>query len=210
MTSLARALHHVDHLKGPPSQTVAIDQIKCAALMCRQPLEDFQRKIQKFEKNLGICHSGGMLKSAARKAQWTFGLGKQDEVGRLRNYLDIHIGIINMQLIQHGFEKVDIASEERAADHKALQNSMAEYVREMKDVGGGFQAQALVVKENNSMMQTLLGMICGDISAPLKALTEVVTKVWYVHFQIQRKESRLEMISGSILIGLKCINAANL
>ena len=151
--------------------------------MCRQPLEDFHRKIQKFEKNLGVGTSSGILKDAAKKAQWAFGLGKNDEVGRLRSYLDIHIGVINMQLIQCGFEKADIASEERAADQQALKNSMDESVREVKGVRGSIQAQALVVKESNSMIRTLLDMVGGDIGAPLKALTGVITKVWYVFFR---------------------------
>ena len=148
--------------------------------MCRQPLEDFYRKIQKFEKNLGVGNSSGRLKDATRKAQWAFGLGKQAEVDRLRNYLDIHIGVINMQLIQYGFEKVDVASAERAADHQALKNSMDESVREVKGIGGDIQAQVLLVKESRTMIQTLLEMVGGDISAPLKALTGVVTKIWYV------------------------------
>ena len=151
--------------------------------MCRQPLEDFHRKIQKFEKHLGVGNSREMLKDAAKKAQWAFGLGKNDEVGRLRSYLDIHIGVINMQLVQYGFEKADIASEERAADHQALKNSMDESVREVKGVRGSIQAQALVVKESNSMVRTLLDMVGGDIGAPLKALTGVITKVWYVFFK---------------------------
>lgn len=151
--------------------------------MCRQPLEDFHRKIQKFEKNLDVGNTSGILKDAAKKAQWAFGLGKQDEVGKLRSYLNIHIGIINIQLIQYGFEKVDMALEERAADHQALKNSMDESVRKVKDVRGDIQAQALVVKESNSMIQILLDMVGGDIGAPLKALTGVVTKIWYVLFQ---------------------------
>ena len=178
----------MDHLKAGPNQALAIDHIKCAALMCRQPLEEFYRKIQKFKKNLDIGNSTGMLKDAAKKAQWAFGLGKKDEVGRLRSYLDIHIGVINMQLIQYGFEKVDIASEESAANHQALKNSMDKSVQEVKDVRGDIQAQALVVKESNSMIQTLLGMVGGDIAAPLKALTGVVTKVWYVFSKENRPE----------------------
>ena len=148
--------------------------------MCRQPLEDFHRKIQKFEKNLGPGNSSGMLRQAAKKAQWAFGLGKQAEVDRLRSYLDIHIGVINMQLIQYGFEKVDVASAERAADHQALKNSMDESVREVKGIRGDVQAQLLPVKEIKTMIQTLLDMLGGDFSAPLEALTGVVTKIWYV------------------------------
>ena len=121
-----------------------------------------------------------MLRQAAKKAQWAFGLGKQAEVDRLRSYLDIHIGVINMQLIQYGFEKVDVASAERAADHQALKNSMDESVREVKGIRGDVQAQLLPVKEIKTMIQTLLDMLGGDFSAPLEALTGVVTKIWYV------------------------------
>ncbi len=88
-----------------------------------------------------------------------------------------------MQLTQYGFEKADITSEERAADQQALKNSMDESMREVKGVRRSIEAQVLVVKESNSMIRTLLDMVGGDIGAPLKALTGVITKVWYVLFE---------------------------
>ena len=97
MCSLGRDLDHVDKLKERGNQAIAVDQIKCAALTCQYPPEDLLSKIKKHEKNLGL-ESSGMLKDAGRKIQWAF--GKRDEVNRLRDYLNIHIGTINMLLAQ--------------------------------------------------------------------------------------------------------------
>lgn len=177
MTCCVTALEHVDKLNGPPSQALAIDQIKCSALTCRYPLEDFLNKIRKFEKSLGLRQSNNKLKDAGRKAQWAFGLGKRDEVNRLRSYLAIHIDIINMQLIQQGLERLELASMERHTDHEALKCCMEESARELKDVRGDVEAQSFAIRQAVSMIQNLLGIVSGKIISPLEALTGAVSKV---------------------------------
>ena len=175
--SLARALQYVDKLDGPPRQALAIAHIKCSALTCRYPLDDFLDKMRKFDKSLGLGSSDGRLKDVGRKAQWGFGLGKKDEINRLRSYLNIHIGTINMQLTQQGFESISLEHEERQANHMALMNSMESSARQLLDVRGDVQAQSLAITETRSVIQTLLGLFSGDIAVPLRVMTEMVTKV---------------------------------
>jgi hypothetical protein len=64
LESLDRALKHVDRLQG-----VGADGVKCAALMCRYPLEDFMTKIRKYEKSIGINEDAGVVKGTVRKLQ---------------------------------------------------------------------------------------------------------------------------------------------
>lgn len=176
MRSLGRALSQVDKLKGRGDQAVAIDQIKCAALTCRYPLEEFLAKIQKYEKSLGLGKSVGKIKDAGRKMQ--YGFGKKDEANTLRSYLNIHIGTINMLLIRQCLEMLDVSSEQTDKNQEELKDKIDGSSRELREVRGNVEAQTLAVRENNSKVQKLFWMVSGDIAAPLKSLGQTVAKVW--------------------------------
>ena len=180
MISLRQALDHVDKLKGPPSQALTIDSIKLATLTCRHPLEEFQAKIVKHEKGLGLGKSEGRLKDAGHRVQWGLGGGRNSEVNRLRNYLNVHLNIINTLLLKQGLEQLDIASEQRQTNQNALEKSIKDSLQDLRDVRQNVEEQVLAVRENKTILQTLLNIVGGHIDAPLKALTGVVTKVWYV------------------------------
>jgi len=141
----------VDKLQGPPCQALAIDHIKCAALTCRQPLEDFLRKIHKFESSLGVWKSGKRLKDAARKVQWISRPGKKDE-------------------------KVEYTSRERLANHEVLIERIENPALGLQGVRGDINAQMVIVAEARSMTQMLLRIIRGDIAASIRSLAATVTK----------------------------------
>ena len=176
MGSLKRALIQVDKLKGRGDQAIAIDQIKCAALTCRYPLEEFLAKIQKYEKSLGLVNSIGKIKDAGRKVQYAF--GKKDEANTLRSYLNIHIGTINMLLLQQGLELLDVASEQTDKNQEGLRDIIEVSSRELREVRGNVEAQTLAVRENKSITQKLFWMVSGEIAAPLRSLGRTVAKVW--------------------------------
>ena len=46
LDGLQRALNGVEHLKGTPEQTPAINGIRCAALIRQYPLSEFQTKLK--------------------------------------------------------------------------------------------------------------------------------------------------------------------
>ena len=101
---LQQALHHVEYLKCSPEQGPAITSIKVAALACQYPLEQFENKLNKF-KILGTERPSQLsrvekLNLWRRKLQWGFSM--EDEVVRLRAYLMVHVGSLNMRLITHG------------------------------------------------------------------------------------------------------------
>ena len=103
---------------------------------------------------------------------------KKDEVNRLRDYLNIHVGTINMQLIRQGLELLDVAYEQSGRNQDDLKTGLDRSSKELKEVRGDLQAQALTVRENNFMLQKLFWMVGGDVAAPVKALVGMVTKVW--------------------------------
>lgn len=174
--SLKRALSQVDKLKGRGDQTIAVDQIKCAALTCRYPLEEFLAKIENYKRSLGLGRSAGIFKDAGRKVQYAF--GRNDDGNTLRSYLNIHIGTINMLLVRQGLEMLDVASEQTVKNQEELRDRIEGSSRELREVRGNVEAQVLAVRENNSIIQKLFWMVSGEIAAPLKSLSQTVAKVW--------------------------------
>lgn len=101
---LQRALHEIEHLECTPSQAAAVNGIKVAALNCQFALDDFDVKLKKFE-TLGI--KGGKtpskletMKIWTKKLQWGFCM--KEEVEKLRTYIVVHVGSLNMRLITQG------------------------------------------------------------------------------------------------------------
>ncbi|KAF6238418.1 hypothetical protein HO173_003385 [Letharia columbiana] len=134
LESLKQALSQVDKLKGRGDQAVAIDQIKCAALTCKYPLEQLLAKIQKYEKSLGPGKSVAKVRDAGRKV--CCALGKKDEANRLRNYFNLHIWTINMLMLQEGLERLDVASEQSDKNQEDTKDGIEGYSRELKEVKG--------------------------------------------------------------------------
>lgn len=101
---LQQALRHVEHLKCPPSQDPAVNSLKVAALACQYPLSDFAGKLEKF-KSLECGKAAKVSKIDRlniwrRKLQWGFCMG--EEVVKLRAYLMVHVGSLNMRLLTYG------------------------------------------------------------------------------------------------------------
>lgn len=101
---LQRALYEIEHLKCTSDQEAAVNAIKVAALMCQYPLDDFSAKLKKFE---GLGFSGGQKRSKleimkiwTRKLHWGFCM--KEEVEKLRTYILVHVGSLNMRLITQG------------------------------------------------------------------------------------------------------------
>ena len=77
--------------------------MKAAALMCKYPLEEFLGKVKKYEESLGPGKNiGSKTRGLERKVRW--GLTMKGEVQKLRAYLNVHMGSINMLLMAQGLE----------------------------------------------------------------------------------------------------------
>ena len=105
-------------------------------------------------------------------------MGKKNEADSLRNYLNLHIGTINMLMLQNGLEKLDVTSEQSNKNQDEIKDGFERCSREIKEVKGNIEAQVLAVRENKSIIQKLFGMVGGEIAAPLKTLSQTVAKVW--------------------------------
>ena len=125
---------------------------------------------------MGLGNSVDKVRDAGRKIQYA--LGRKDEAKRLRNYLDLHIGTINMLMLQKGLERLDVASEQTEKNQEETKDGIEGCSRELNEVKGNVEAQVLAVRENNSIIQKLFCMVSGEIAAPLKTLSQTVAKVW--------------------------------
>lgn len=186
LESLGRALHYLDKLQSGSGSSggsrrasaATLDSIKCAALTCRYPLEEFLRKIKKYDENLGIVapSSASRTKGIWRRLDWVW--TKKEEIQKLQSYLNIHIGIINMLLVEHGLEKLDFVSKQSEENQRDIQKSFENVNAIMEHIESQTKSQALVMQTNDTMLKHLLSIVRRDVVIPLKALTSIVARVW--------------------------------
>ena len=96
--ALQRALHEIEHLHPDPQQETEVNAVKVAALTCQYRLDDFARKLQKYE-SLGYsprASNAEKAKSWRLKLQWGFSM--EAEVQSFRAYLIAHVGYLNLRL----------------------------------------------------------------------------------------------------------------
>ena len=96
---LQRALHEIEHLHADPQQQeIEVNAVKVAALTCQYRLDDFARKLKKYESlsHSSTASSAEKAKSWRLKLQWGFSM--EAEVQSLRVYLIAHVGYLNMRL----------------------------------------------------------------------------------------------------------------
>ena len=181
--SLQRALQHVDKLSGRAEQQPAINAIKCAALMCQHPLTEFYAKItRKYEGSLGLGKSRGKIRDWKDKVQW--GLGKKEEVVKLRGYLNAHVGSINMLLMAHGLEMLNLAADQAVEDQQGLQNRLEESQVAMIGVREDLREQRVMLRSSTSVLAQVLNILSGEVVPHLKNLVDLAVKVWRSNLQI--------------------------
>ena len=95
---LQQALHEIEHLEAPPGQESMVNAIRFAALICQTPLDEFARKLKKYDilAKSDSLRRREVAKSWGRKVQWSVSM--KDEVQKLRAYLAVHLGSLNVQL----------------------------------------------------------------------------------------------------------------
>ncbi|SLM40482.1 hypothetical protein LPUS_11299 [Lasallia pustulata] len=180
--SLQQALHHVDKLNASHGQQPAVNAIKCAALMCQHPLREFLDKVQKYEDSLGLGKSKGLFWDLEKKSKWA--LCKKEDVRRLRDYLSIHIGSINMMLMACGLEMLSVATTQATKDNMSVQKDLKDSQSTLLEVRDDTMAQKAMLKGNTTMLGRVFGTISGDVVPQLKALVDMATRVWQTNLQI--------------------------
>ena len=176
LNSLKKALDDVDKLKSLHSPAKAIDEIKCAALTCRYPLETFLAKIQKYEKSLGIGKTDGKMKDIGARACWALGR-KEEKITKLRDELRTHVAAINMMLSTRVLEQLDVTSIQSNKAHEELKHHFERSSVDLLNVKDDVQAQNLIARNTTSMVVKVLEMISGEVITQITLLREMVAKI---------------------------------
>ena len=97
---LKSTLEHLQALEPDASNIGHINSIKCVALACQIPLQQFLDKIQCFEASMGPFSRAKLsLSAAGRKAQWALFLS--NEVNKLRAMVAAKVLSLNLLLGIH-------------------------------------------------------------------------------------------------------------
>ena len=73
---------------------------------------------------------------------------------------------------------LNIASERTSKNQEVLRNRIEASSKELGEIRGNIEAQAVAVRENNSLIKKLFWMVSGEVATPLKSLSQIVAKVW--------------------------------
>jgi hypothetical protein len=174
---LQSTLQHLDRLgSSKSSSSTTLDSIKCAALSCRNPLQEFLHKIEKYDKSLGVRGTNRGFRATTDKLRWSF--GHKVEVCKLQNYLNVHVGTINILLAEYGLEVMDLAATKADTDQQHIRERLEKSERLIRSVKDNFATQAMLVQNTNSMVGKLLQLISGEFTTSWKSLGEIVAKIW--------------------------------
>jgi regulator of replication initiation timing len=176
LETLQKALTHLDSLQSTAPNSKIYDSIKFAALSCRQPLEEFLRKVQKYENSLGLWRAGSAAKAAKDKLQWTF--SHKDAVDKLQKYLDVHVGTINMMLAEYGLESMTVATNKANMDNLHIQERLENTRTLVERLGTSVQGQTLIIQNTESLVTRLFNIVSGELKASWQSLFDMVAKVW--------------------------------
>lgn len=178
LQTLQSALKRLDELDNDGSGSPTVDSIKFAALSCRHTLEDFLRSIRKFEASLGLRSSVNLLNRTKDKLKWA--LTQDNNVTRLQNYLNVHIGTINILLMEHGFERLDLTEKITQAFNEQVRDHLQASQGFLLTISNNILAQMLVVRDVQSMVGGLQQLLCGELKASWDMFGKAVAQVWYV------------------------------
>lgn len=170
---LQKALTHLDRLQSKkPSPT--IDSIRFAALSCRRPLEEFLRKIRRYETSLGPECTKKSLQGQLDKIRFRF--GQSDDIRKSQNYLSVHLGTINILLAEHGLETMMLASEEAESERLQIHQRLDDTQNLLRRVQDNISAQTATVLNGMSILAKVHSIVSGETQSSWASMKEIVAK----------------------------------
>jgi hypothetical protein len=94
---LSRTLQDCDQLESVEGLEVTVEAIKASALSCRLPLREFLESVARYDKNLGLGQTAGIMKDVLYKVKWVMSK-KIEAVMKLRAEITAYVGGINLLL----------------------------------------------------------------------------------------------------------------
>ena len=163
LDNLERALRHVDKIDSKTSDQKLLFGIKATASSARWPLEEFLKKIQKYESTLGLETAMKTPAVWKKAVQWTI---LDDEITKLQHHLNVHVGTVNMMLITYGLAALDTIQDQSNAQQETLQM-----------ISRGIQAHGAQLTENKTLVGQLYSVVIDTVVPSLQNLVNVAERV---------------------------------
>lgn len=176
--TLKTALQRLDKLGNSTHTSPTIDSIKFAALSCRHTLEEFLSKARNYDQSLGLRGGSSLVRRTKDKLRWSF--AQKDDVERLQHYLNIHIGTINILLIEHGFERMEIARDTADAHNTQVRQQLTSSQSYLTKITNNISQQTAVWSNVQSAISGLPKLICGELKASWNVVERTIARIWYV------------------------------
>ena len=96
LSGLKRTLLHLEKLEPNEFNADHVNAIRCMAVSCKLPLQQFLDDIQKYEKSLAADSERKIGRKSVRKVQW--GIYMEKEVAKMRSMITAQVMSINLLL----------------------------------------------------------------------------------------------------------------
>ncbi|KAL8768563.1 MAG: hypothetical protein Q9209_005248 [Squamulea sp. 1 TL-2023] len=187
--AVQRSLDEIEHLQPPPGQELAINAIKVAALLCQHPLNDFAKKLAKYE---ALGQVGGKKKEQVKKwrlkLQW--GLTMEEEVQKIRVILAAHMASLNVRISTYGLTSASVA----AQNFNWLHDGLSHTHNAVLEIEKATQSQNLACKEANIFLQTLLSLVQHKL---LPKMIDIANRLWTSNVQILNLLKRIQYTNAT-------------
>ncbi|KAI4660522.1 uncharacterized protein J4E78_005225 [Alternaria triticimaculans] len=178
LEALKAALDGLDQLDSSTAPSALLDTIKFIAADCRQRLEVFWAKIERYGSSLGPASQSNALRSTMDKLGWTF--FQKEEVVQLQRNLQSYSNVINILMIRHVAGQV----QDMRKDTGALCTRIAEQIRDthdtLTDVGKEVSSQGVVASNIQTLVTGLHQFIFGEVRSFLADFGQLANKVFDV------------------------------
>ena len=178
LEALKAALDGLDQLDSSTTPSALLDTIKFVAADCRQRLEVFWAKIERYESSLGPASRSNALRGARDKLGLTF--CRKEEVVQFQRNLQFYSSVINMHLIRQVAGQV----QDMRKNTDAVCTRIAEQIRDthdtLTDVGDDVSSQGVVASNIQTLVTGLHQFIFGEVRTFLADFGQLVNKVLYV------------------------------
>ena len=100
LLDLQHVLNRIKNLEENAQNSESIKCLKVAALDCKFVLDDFQKKLEPYDKSLRQSRDNGWMKRSVKSVKWELTMKKDVDI--LRAYLQAHRSSLNMRLALEG------------------------------------------------------------------------------------------------------------
>jgi hypothetical protein len=152
------------------------------ALSCRHVLEDFAKKIEKYETSLGTRAQPSTLRGVTAKVRW--GMEEKSEVQNLRERLNAHNGSVNTLLAQLGLERMEVGFSRLECSSDRVVEITNETHCSVTRIESSVEKHESLLSGLSLSIPRLFSVLAKDFGASLEQAIQILSRLWYVdHYE---------------------------